>query len=290
MVLMNKWLLNTQYFSISRKILKPFIICCVLFTLLLSIGCVSDNYPGYFIEDSSYRLSISTNEPITNVTFYIPLPVKNGRPMVGERLLKESDFVSENFTASFTQSPPGLNLSGSYPVSGNKPWFVKLNAPQMFPDPGTGLGYEISINDHMDVSSPLLFFNTLSPIGNESIILPKFDFTPSTPATRRSRRQDRVEYDAVLMPEKTLVFANYYASSSVEIHFGSDIEGDNYWKEQNDASIGNSYVDGFLWSNKGESHGWATCTGRLIAAEMGFYPNLTHPVWQKAIQRAQQET
>jgi len=258
--------------------------------LSISAGCVSGLDLRMFTTDFSYGLSIYTDEPITNATFYIPLPVKNGMPMVGDRPLVESDFNQGNIVASFTQSPPGLDLTGAYPVPNNTPWFVKLTAAEISPglkansriDPA----YDVSITDHKTLTSPILFLNTLMPVGNESVFLPKLEFNPSLPTKKQSRSPDWLEYDDLLNSEKTMVYANYTSTPSVEIHGGSNLRGYNSWKESYDASISNFYSDGYQWSWTGEAPGWQIVTGSLYSA--GIYPNLTHPEWQRAIQRSQQ--
>lgn len=250
-------------------------------------------YPGYFSSHFSYGLSIYANETITNVTLYVPLPVKNGVPMVGKRVLNVSDFNQGSITASFTHSPPGFNLTGTSNISNSAPWFVKLNADKIPPGPKNGSridpAYNIQITDYNTLTTPLIFSNTLSPVGNESIFLPKLDFTPSQPTRKESRSLDWLEYNQLMIPWKTVIYGEYFSSPSADVHGGSNIWGYNSWKEPDDASISNSFSDGYQWVHIGESHGWQTVSGTLNAG-VGIYPNLSHPSWQKAIQKIQQGT
>jgi len=283
-MIMKKRLHGDDYLHISRNQFLILLICILSGLLLFCAGCQSDIYPDYFRSDISYGLTIYTNSPITNVTFYLPLPVHDGQPMVGRRVLHESDFVGNNFTASFTQSPPGINLTGSYPVPGNNsPWYVKLSAHQILPGPETGpapgSALHIQVSDNRGLSNPLLFTDTLNPVGNESVFLPKIDFTPSVPTRKQSRTREWLEYDQLMIPGKILIYAEYSASPSTVVHGGSSIWAYNSWKEPDDISVGNSYSDHYSWSHTGESYGWQIASGALYVGGQGIYPNLTDPSW-----------
>jgi hypothetical protein len=213
--------------------------------------------------------------------------------MVGKRLLKESDFNQGTIVASFTQAPPGINLTGAYPVPHNTPSFVKLTADKISPGPKTTSriepAYDIQITDYNTFSNPLLFSNTLTPVGNESVFLPKFEFIPSTPVRRQEGALYLLEFNNLRISEKTSIYANYTSSNSAEVRIGSTFLGYNQWKQHYDTWISNEYGDYFQWSHTGESRGWQTVYGSLYeAGGQGIYPNLTHPEWQRMIQNSQQ--
>ena len=54
-----------------------------LISLTLIVGCTQNPVPGSFRTHYEYKIQVVSNEPITNATFYLPLPVKKGIPTVG---------------------------------------------------------------------------------------------------------------------------------------------------------------------------------------------------------------
>lgn len=274
-------------FSPGKPVNRPgnIKIYCLLTIFLLTTlaDCITGFSPRLFTSSFTYELDVHTSEPITNMTLFIPIPMKNGQPMIGARALSDSDFEQDDIIPSIVCSPEGLNLSEAFPFPNNTPCFVKLVADRLQPGPTPSSGYTIHLTDYRTLSSPLLFSNTLAPVGNESVLLPKFGFNSVSPAVKEDRVETSIRYNRVDIPYKTIMYADYSASPTAEVGIGSHVEGLNEWVEGSDAWKSNSYSDYIMWSCNGESHGWQAISGTLYEGG-GIHPNLTSPGWQNVIQ------
>jgi hypothetical protein len=272
--------------STNSRTITLLIVCIIL--LAMSAGCSSEHIMRLCISYSSYRVIINTSEPITNATFYLPLPVKDGIPMTGTIHLDKSQFEKNNFSIDFVQSIPGVNFNGTYPVPNNQPWFLKISADKIDPDPSGSAGYSVEISNRTDLFTPVIFANTLYPVGNESVFLPKLDFSPPLREMISSQSPEWIEYSPIHVPQKTLIYADYSARPTARVEIFSDILVRNGWVEPPTPGIvytgidggGNYYTDSYYWTHYGESHGWQVVNGELSAPN-GVYPNLDHPIWQK---------
>ena len=269
----------------------PLIIILFFSLVLLPViaGCLFlDTEPYDFHSGSQYEMVIETSEPITNATFYLPLPVKNSNPVVGDAVLAESDFLMKNYSISFTRSPPGLNLAGAYPILDNEPLFLRIFADSMIPETGhlyPNASLEVRIDKQVNHNNPGLFLNTLSPVENESVILPKFDFSPPVPVQETGPYMDFIGYRYVRTPQHIPIYADYSASSSAVVSVFLSIHGYNGWRQET-RSLGNAYTDSVYWLQRGESHGRQLASGEYTPG-VGVYPVLSSPTWQKVIQKYQ---
>jgi len=69
-------------------------LCLALFTVA---GCTSALDPRGFSNGFVYELSIRSSGPLTNTTFFLPLPVINNKPVAGNMSLGENLFSKPNF-------------------------------------------------------------------------------------------------------------------------------------------------------------------------------------------------
>jgi len=280
-----------------KKKFQPLIIASVIFCavlLTLIAGCITESPPRLCISQFEYYIKIQTDEPITNVTLYLPLPVKNGVPMVGAMELENGPFEKDNFTIDFVQSPPGLDLNGTYPVRNNQPWFLKISTDRIDPDPSgraenfSSAEYFIEIRNSTEAFTPASFANILYPVGNESVLLPKSKFTQPSRVIIPSRSPEWVEYAPVQTSQELPVYANYLASPTSRVKIYSEVRGYNIWTEPSAIrgvpvdtdGGGNEFVDRYSWTWYGDSHGWHDVSGEFLL-QRGVYPNLDHPIWQK---------
>jgi hypothetical protein len=258
--------------------------------MLLISGCTTEAPPRSCYSSFEYDLTIRTNEPISNATFYLPLPVKNGAPMIGTLQLDTSQFVQGNFTVDLVQSPPGINLTGTYSVRNNHPWFLKISTSRIDPDPSGTSAYAIEISNFTISRTPVIFADTLYPIGNESVFLPKLDYFQPLREKINPRSPEWIEYAPINVPQKTLVYADYSASPTNRLEIHSGISEHNSWiKPLVPYTVnnpidggGNDYSDSYSWTWYGESHGWQVVPGEINGFN-SVYPNLDHPRWQKML-------
>jgi len=254
----------------------------VLVLLIISLSviscCLSSQYqPRAFSSSSQYKLTISTNEPIHNLTFFLPLPVKNDIPQVGQIPISRSEFERSNTSMEIVKSPPGIDQVDS--STEDTYWFVIIRMDALSPTEQ----YYIEISDYQtELVPPLEFIQTLIPIGNESVILPKMNFSYINPCPSVQEVQSHLYYDENAIPQETVIFADYVAPPSTRIFLQFSQDGMNQWREGFDDWRYNSYIDSFIWEHEGSSHGWYLVKGKFRAG-IGSYPNPSHPDWQNLL-------
>jgi len=252
---------------------------------ILATGCTRDPVPESFRTDYEYTLHIEANETITNVTFYLPLPVKRGIPMVATTELMPNDFQKENYSAEIVQDAPGIDLTGTYPVQNNEPRYLKITTPAINPDTTQKYVYAIAIKNFTKPDTPRSFVDTVYPITNESVILPKrLSSSPFPAAMTNNTSAQWITYTEIEIPQEIPLYASYTASSSTVVTLSSTLEVMNEWHQEDDSWGYNSYKDYYQWTHTGEFHGSQNASGIYWAAK-GSYPNLNHPAWQKVLNR-----
>jgi hypothetical protein len=255
---------------------------CIL--LLFIAGCVSsEQYPSYLSHGTTYTLAIRSGAPLSNATFYLPLPVKNDTPMVGSRELFPEDFQKAGYSVAFTRSLPDNNFSGEFPVRGSQAWYLRISASQ-WPE-GT---YKTEItNNSFDLTSTDEFLRTRLPLGNESVFLPKYNFSVPYPERipRLIRYYPHIEYTSVNIPQTIPVYAEYSAEPGTKVEIYSTLKGNNQWLEGPDQWYTNSYWDEFSIGLEGPYEGWYPLSIRngdgWFEEARGTYPDLTDPEWQR---------
>ena len=271
----------------SRTI--TFLVVCIIL-LAMSAGCLTMDYPASLSERTHYTLDIKTDKPLYNVTFYLPLPVRYGKPMVGSLPLAPEAFEKAGYSVSFTRFPPDRNQTrafpGEYPVPGNEPWYVRISS-----DYWPNGSYRIEIVNRSALSTPALFLDTRYPIGNHSVFLPKLNFS-APQVTRKSqivRLSSLIEYDSQTVPQTIPLYVDYITDPVAVVDIYSSIEGENQWLDGPDAWHINNYWDSFGILQTGQRHGWYPASEKTIDGKFsvgnGKYPDLSEPEWQKMMNR-----
>jgi hypothetical protein len=270
-----------------KSVVYTIIMCCIL----LSVGCLStaSDYPKFLSSKYEYILEITTTDPLYNATFYLPLPVKQSTPMVGSRVLSYYDFLKEGYTVSFTETPPAWDpidlKSREYIIPENEPMFVEIHS-----DYWPMGSYTITITNVTEyLNSPEYFANTLNPVGNESIILPKLDFSPPQPERKPivNPFSDWITYSNQTRKQTSWVYLNYSTDSKALVSIFMRIRGSNYWLDDYDTSVGNHYQDSFYSGFTGKKHGVNYISGEFTAGNM-VYPDLSSSKWQQFMKKNSQ--
>ena len=256
------------------------LIVLVLIILSLSVisCCLSSQYQRRaFSSSSQYELTISTDKPIHNLTFFLPLPERNDTPQVGQIPISRSEFERLNISAEIVKSASDNDKIDS-PLR-EAYWFVIIQMDSLSPTEQ----YYVEISDyHTGLIPPVEFIQTLTPINNESVILPKMNFSYSNPCPHVQQVQSYLYYDEERIPQETVIFADYVASPSTKLFMAFSQDGMNQWREGYDDWRGNSYIDSFVWEHEGSTHGWYPVKGTFRAG-IGSYPNPFHPEWQNLL-------
>ena len=192
------------------------------------------------------------------------------------------DFEKENLSVSLTQSPGGLDLTGAMSSEGYNPWFVVIKADELVPARGDNTVYQIKKDVYISERQVDEYRFTPNPLGKESLIMPKFNFTWQEPAINQIDEVN-VRYGPYDIPHQTIIYAEYDASPSTQIKISFSQKGFNEWKQWYDAWTSNSYYETFSETFTGAKSGWYLITGDLGSKENGRYPNPENPAWQKIL-------
>ena len=262
------------------------LIFCLLVLLAFFAGCTGG--PRAFNPLWEYSIEIKADGPIENVTFIIPLPVLNGTPIIGDVVLKPDDFAKGNVTAEFTRNPPGLDLTGADDL-GYEPCFVVLHADMLVPEeskypPNV---YRIDKGDNVQVYDIDDFINTLNPIGNESLIVPKYNFIWQEPKILEIKKTNII-YAEQSSFHMIPVFVSYQSESYVDLDLNIYFRRWNQWKQGYDAWTGNNLHECYFGEFRGPQDSWLLIDGYL-KLEDGIFPNLESPEWQELIKNSSKE-
>ena len=269
----------------KNELLILFVSNIFLASLIIISGCTTTDFkPKMFHAAAKYTIDIQSNGPVENVTFIIPLPAKNGTPMTGSQILDQKDFFQDNVSTEFSKTPPGLNLTGAETLKGYEPVFIIIRAEKFVSaNPGP---FATIYHFEKETDNPggqfYGFINTQHPVGNESLITPKFNFIWQEPVIAKTGITD-IFYQPRKIPEQTKIYVNYQAPSQTRVGIYFDVEGSNYWNEGLDEWKMNAYRDDFSKTFYGGSQeGWYLADGNLELL-YGIYPNATNPEWQMAL-------
>lgn len=279
--------MSQKYQTIPRLLL-----CVVILTA--TTGCISEPASRGCLSHHSLDITIDVNETITNATFYIPVPVKNGIPQVGLVELHKGQFEQKNVHVDLVRAPSGLELNEAFTVAGNQPWFLQLSAEKIEPSQSGDPEYFIEIDNSTFSHSPDVFMNTLYPLGNESVILPKKDFSLPYHQEIPSRSPEWIEYAPARTQQAIPIYADYESSPTTRTEIHSFLVGFNAWSDPLPPGTvntgidggGNEYQDSYTWACTGEAHGWHMAEG-IYGTTKGVYPNFGHPRWQEVIAAAE---
>lgn len=266
-----------------RPYLESIIFVIASLLLLSTItGCITDLDPRMSSSTHQYSINIQSDKPLENATFIIPIPIKNNTPMLGSNVFIVEDFQKEKIDIELIQFPAGLDLTTVPQIEGYTPWFVVIHADRFIPDQTTLTIYQMKKNIRIEQQKPnFSIINTLHPIGNESLIVPKYNFSWQEPYVDRIQAAN-IRYAPNSIPEKTMIYSDYQTSASTRVSIAFSLEGRNTWKQGYDDWIGNTYSEFFSKHFTGPQTGWFLINGEMKLQD-GFYPNPNNPEWQEVL-------
>jgi hypothetical protein len=254
----------------------------IISLLVITAGCTFYSVePRMFHSFYRYELSVKSDEPISNVTIIVPLPVKNDTPTVGSHILTEKDFEKDNVNIEFTQSPKGESISDFNYSRGYQPCFVVIYADQLIPSERGNFLYSVEKDVDIFPESQVFIVNTLFPVGNESLIVPKLEFSWHDPEVAEVWPRN-IRYRQNPISQKTMIYTNYSAKPGTKVEIWFKIQGYNSWKQEYDAGMENDYHDYFGKILTGDQSGWIIINGEFQSGN-GLYPNYDNPDWQKVL-------
>jgi hypothetical protein len=185
-----------------------------------------------------YDVMLTTDSTLSNVTLYLPLPVINNTSSVGMDIV-EHHFNNNDpsWEYALVDTEQGLMLS----MKNEKPKSIDLST--------------------MVLSNQTI--DTMNPLGNEMVLMPKYKLTHNVNASQAySPQYKQFDYES-------RIYAYYETSSNANVSISIYLNAHNEWW------IGgwqyNSYWEAMEIKLSGSQDGWTTVNGELVTGE-GTYP------------------
>ncbi|WP_261788793.1 hypothetical protein [Methanosarcina siciliae] len=177
---------------------------------------------------------LTTDSTLNNVTLYIPLPVINDTSYVGMDIIEQHfNNHDPSWEYSIVDTEHGLMVS----MKNKKARSIDLSTMVLSDQP----------------------IDTMNPLNNEMILIPKYNLTQNVNASGvYSRTSEQFDYDSKM-------YAYYDASSNANVSISIYLNGRNEWW------IGgwqyNSYWETMEVMLSGSQDGWTTVSGQLVTGE-----------------------
>ena len=234
-----------------------FIVILIAFAaVVIYNNTIVAEYRNSLASTYSYSCTFSTEEVLTNVTFFLPVPedTKGNSPIITEISNHNVTGIPHDWSAT---------LYGT-----GKTTYLKISTPSL------GLP---SVNGSAQTSIILLTvtapspgpINTRTPIQNAVVFRPVQDLqTEACPDVNATAGQ------ASCYRYHTSIYADYTASPGAVVRINAGLDARNTWKISEPES--NAYKNTVAVELHGENHGWVTTTGGLESG-IGSYnvPDIT---------------
>jgi len=219
-----------------------------LLLILVLISALSANheyrldrsYEDSFRSDYEYNIMIGSHNTLHNVTLYLPVPMFENEYKVANEIIAINDWNSpSNWKYSLVDTEHGKML--------------RISAKEIKAEFHS---YAVAIDHEI---------NTKYPIGNESVLVPKYDMKGpyyKFPHTQEDRTSPLVyEYEG-------RIYADYETSPDNEVVISIELTGLNQWWTL--GGSGNEYRDLVTINLTGEQDGWIDAKGKMITGD-GVY-------------------
>ena len=265
----------------------------VLFFVFLGAGLLHYHtdqlYNENFKSIYEYDITLEADSELTNVTFYLPLPVYKNESASGNELvsryLQEDDVWNLSLVDTVNGKMLALRTDRFVPEMRSSPVVISDTSEEMneagsveSPEPGdeipgVGLpetGSLVNSSENMPFAMPLEFrgelasdseINTKFPLGNEPVLNPAYNLTLSTydlPFPENKEPPTVYNYDS-------FVYADYETSPEAKVSLTVHFSGRNEW-----------WIYGWNWNQyyeylyadlSGPQQGWMPVKGKIT---MGY--------------------
>jgi hypothetical protein len=181
-----------------------------------------------------YNVMLTTDSTLSNMTLYLPLPVINNTSSVGMDIV-ENHFNNNDpsWEYALVDTEHGLMLS----LKNKKPRSIDLSTI-------------VFSNQTID---------TMNPLGNEMVLMPKYKLTHNVNASRTySRTPEQFDYESRM-------YAYYETFSNANVSISIYLNARNEWWIGGWQS--NSYWEVMEIKLFGSQNGWTTVNGELVTGE-----------------------
>ncbi|PKL65221.1 MAG: hypothetical protein CVV32_04325 [Methanomicrobiales archaeon HGW-Methanomicrobiales-3] len=209
---------------------------------------VSGAYEATRTATTSYTLSISTDHPLTDATFFIPVPadISGNSPVVAAFSAREMTGVPASWETTLFDT--------------GKATLLKIHIPELIPPAGTGPDNPYTVTIAAELPAGMTI-DTLYPVETSPVYgtirdLTKVACTGSFAGSPRC------------FTFTTSLYADYTADPNTAVTIKSAVTGTNRWTVFEPRF--NEYTTGFSVLMHGENNGWTTAKGTLVST-IGSY-------------------
>jgi hypothetical protein len=229
--------------KIIRITLGLFIIILTAFTGILSYnGFVENAYRNTITGTVAFSCTITTDAPLYNVTFFIPVPTDR---------TGNSPMVSEFSNNTMKGVPAGWETTL---FDTGKATMLKITTPAILPPEGTTASSPFTVT----FSSETL---ARSPIETQDPVAGGIMFRPVRALIENNCLQGKAGNGSRCFAYAMSLYADYHTSRNTTVTIHSAIAGKNTWKIFEPRS--NEYYSEIGIVFLGENHGWAEMEGKL---------------------------
>lgn len=229
---------------IIKLTLGIFVILLVSFVAVTAYnGYIGQAYRSTLSSTYSYTCTLSTDSPLTNVTFFLPVPADpTGNSPVIERLsAQQIPGIPENWKTELYETGKGT--------------FVKVTVPEIIPPAGTTTKDPYTITLSSGIKSKRLI-ETRDPVPKSPLFRPVTDLK-----TTNCRDGSMAITGGQCFTYLTTLYAQYEADPNAAVTFRSDLSGKNAWTIFEPRT--NEYHTSVYLLMFGEQKGWTPVAGYL---------------------------
>jgi len=247
------------------KVMTIFFLVAVISFFVIS-SCIENRnqemYNQSYQSNYGYSVEISPNATLKNVTLYLPLMVMNNSSAIGEDIIKNNFNQDDNsWNYSLVETEHGLMLAmktdeihptfhslDGYVVKGSNPEETRVWTSDEYSN-------KTPIPDMIIFSSTIYSnstIDTMYPLGNETVLQPKYNIKPTNNEWYSFRKQ--YDYESIL-------YAEYETSPNAIVEITIQAGGGNVWWVM--GWQGNEYSDWMNFKLFGPQKGWTKVDGFL---------------------------
>ena len=203
-----------------------------------------ESFKGSYV----YSVSLTTNETLSNVTLYIPIPIENNESHVGQDIIKKNfneDSTSWEYALVETEHGPMLSMKKK---NIDPKYMISSKDSEVVPMPSIDFGTIVFFNESID---------TKDPVGREEVLSPKYNLTSFYSVTS-DINADSYKYDS-------MIYAHYETPSDANVVLIIEFDAINEWWSGEWQS--NSYRERINAELSGPQESWTIVTGELVTGE-----------------------
>lgn len=241
--------------KVMDKIIK---ITTGLFVVILAVFVAVTGYTGYI--DNAYRSSltstysysctITTDSPLTNVTFFLPVPADQtgNSPVIAQISTRDLPGIPDEWNSELFES--------------GKSTLVKITIPSLVPPAETTAKNPYSVTFATNVTSDTII-NTKDPVAESAMFRPVQDMREIECEDPSVTASGGTCYEYL-----TSLYARYEADQNAAVTIRSSVTGKNQWTIFEPRE--NQYRTSIYLLMFGPQRGWTLTKGNLDAG-MGKY-------------------